>query len=335
VSPLRRALRRRSRPVPPLAVAIACWGASTTSASRASADPAKTSLAQNYELGEIQTPRAMAMGGNLYALGTSTTGLYQNPGQLPLARMYHLEANASFAPEAGRQSYGGAIVDSMTSKIAGGVAYAWTQMDPEGVRREWHDLRLSLAYPFTDRIALGVTGRYLHTDQPIARGPFGVSLASDGTPKGPLFNNVTFDVGLALALSDNFHLGVVGKNLTNPGNGVAPTLAGGGIGFTMKDVSIEIDGLADFTSWGTPKPRISGGVEVFLLDRVALRAGYRYDGGVNVHALTFGLGYVDRKWSIEAGGRRDLSGPTPTTYIGIGLRFFYDGVQAATDGEGS
>ena len=268
----------------------------------------------------------MAMGGNLYASGTSTTGLYQNPAALPLARMYHMEALASFAPEAGRQSYGGAIVDSMTNRLAGGVAYAWTQLDPEGVRREWHDLRVSLAYPLTERFAVGLTGRYLHVDQPVSRGPFGASLPSDGTPKAPLFNNVTVDLGVAAALTEQLRLGIAGKNLTNTGTGLAPLLVGGGVAYVTRDFTLEADGQADITTFRTPVPRLSGGAEVFLLDRVALRAGYRFEGGLRTHAVTFGVGYVDKTWSVELGGRRDVAGTaTPVTFLSVALRYFYDG----------
>ncbi len=44
---------------------------------------------QGYDLGEIQSPRALAFGGAEVALGTSTTALFQNPANLPLARVYH------------------------------------------------------------------------------------------------------------------------------------------------------------------------------------------------------------------------------------------------------
>ena len=87
--------------------------------------PSSTSPEQGYDLGEIQSPRALAFGGAQVALGTSTTALFLNPANLPLARVYHFEALAAVSPEAQRQSYGGAVVDSSTSSLAGGLTGTW------------------------------------------------------------------------------------------------------------------------------------------------------------------------------------------------------------------
>jgi hypothetical protein len=66
------------------------------------------------------------------------------------------------------------------------------------------------------------------------------------------------------------------------------------------------------------------GAELFLADRFPIRAGYRYDDAMKTHAVGLGAGYVDRKFSIELGGRRDIVAAHPSTLIAIGLRFFID-----------
>src|ERR1700691_2577507 len=103
---------------------------------RAGADPISISPEQAYDLGEVPNPRAVAMGGALNALGVSTTSLFLNPANMPLARVYHLEALAAYSPEAKRQTYGLAIVDSIVngSHIAGGLGGTWSQFDPDGIR---------------------------------------------------------------------------------------------------------------------------------------------------------------------------------------------------------
>lgn len=273
------------------------------------------------------------MGGALAALGTSTAAIYQNPANMPLARMYHFEALTSFAPEAGRQSYGGAVEDSATNRLAGGLAYAWTQYDPQGVRREWHDLRVALGFPLAERVSIGGAFRYLHVSQPISRGPFGASLASDGTATSALFNTATFDLGASVGLGDHVRVGAVGKNLTNTGTGLAPLLFGGGVGVTYKDFSVEVDTFGDFTTWGEAKVRVGAGAEVFVLDRLAIRGGYRFDQGLSAHSASAGLGYIDRKWSVEGGVRREFGPPNPITMIGISARFFYDGARLGGEDE--
>src|SRR5258708_21002310 len=131
-----------------------------------------TSPEQAYDLGEIPSARAVGMGGALNALGVSTTAVYLNPANMPLARVYHLEALAAFSPEAKRQTYGLAIVDSVlnTSHVSGGLAGAWSQIDPDGNHRTWTDLRGAVALPLGDHLSLGATVRWLRVDQYVATG---------------------------------------------------------------------------------------------------------------------------------------------------------------------
>lgn len=286
------------------------------------AAPSSTSPEQGYELGEVQHPRSIAMGGAAQVWGGSTTAVFVNPANLARYRVYHLEGLGAFGPEAGRQSYGGAVVDSSTSRLAGGFGGTWSQMDPDGIRRQWTDLRLALAYPLGDRFQLGLTGRYLRVSQGQARGPFGASLASDG--KELLANEFTFDAGAAIDITDQLRFAVSGRNLTAPGTGVLPLGVAGGLGWSNGTVTTEANSLVDFTTFGEARLRMMAGAEVLLADRIPLRAGYRYDAGMRTHAVGAGAGYVDRRFSIEVGGRRDVVADHPATMISVGLRFFID-----------
>lgn len=293
-----------------------------------SASPATISPQQGYDRGEFVTTRAMAMGGAQNALGVSTTGLFLNPANLPFARVYHIEANGMLSPEARRQTFGGAIVDSVLNRfgVSAGFAGNWSVQDPDGVKRTWTDLRLSLAIPLGDRFALGMTGRYLRLEQAVSKGPLGTSLASDGTPTGTLVNSPTFDVGLTAAFTKELRLGIVGHNLTHPGHAFLPTTLASGLGYGSREFSVEAGAHIDFTTFGKPKVRAMFGAEVFLADRIAVRAGYSYDDGFRTHAVSAGLGYVDRKWSIELSGKRDVAGELQATQSVLSLRYFYDAV---------
>jgi hypothetical protein len=308
-------------------------------ASPAVADPMSTSPAQAYDLGEIPNARAVAMGGALDALGVSTSALFLNPANMALARVYHIEALGAFSPESQRQTYGGAIVDSVlnTSRLAGGLGGTWSQTDPSDLHRTWSDVRAGLALPLGDRVALGATVRWLHVDQSVAAGPFGPSFASDGTRDGPIFNSLTVDAGATVSIVDGLRIAVSGDNITNPGTALAPTTGRAGIGYTDSTIAIEADGLLDFTTWGTLQGRVMAGGEVFFLERYALRAGWRYDTGEALHAASLGFAYIDPKWSIEIGVRRDLIGEHGQTFGVIGLRYFYDalGLGSSTDDTGT
>jgi opacity protein-like surface antigen len=300
----------------------------------ARADRSSTSPEQGYDLGDMQNPRSMAFGGAQTALGVSTVAIYENPANLPLAHVYHFEGLAALSPEARRQSYGGAVVDSNTSRLAGGFAGTWNIMDPDGIHRTWTDLRVTLAYPLGDRVSAGVTGRYLRAAQSLGEGPFGASYASDGTNGSPILNQFTFDLGASVTPIQGLHIGLVGKNLTNPGTGLAPTQVKGGVGYTTETFSVEADGLADFTTWTTVRGRIMAGGELFIAQHFPIRLGYRYDDGVRTHAVSAGLGYVDRKWSFEISARRDVVGDNPSTMIGASIRYFYEAGAANAADEG-
>jgi hypothetical protein len=301
--------------------------------SPARADPSSTTTEQGYELGEIQHPRTLAMASAQQAFGGSTTAVYANPANLPLYRVYHLEGIATFSPEARRQSYGGAVVDSSTSRLAGGFGGTWSRMDSDGIRRQWTDLRLALAYPISDRFHVGIAGRYLRANQGTARGPFGPSLASDGTPQEPIVNEFTFDAGLAVSITESLRIGVSGRNLTAPGTGLMPTALAGGLGYASQNFSIEADTLVDFTTYGSARMRTMVGGELLVADHFPVRAGYRFDGGMKTHAVGAGIGYVDRRFGLEVGARRDVAADHPATMVGLAIRIFIDasGGDSQTD----
>jgi hypothetical protein len=344
---LHAAMRRKLRQVPrrllgsahvpyirrflPCRVVLAMSFAVLANASRAAADPSTTTPEQGFDLGEIQSPRTIAMGGAQTALGTSTSALYLNPANLPYARVYHFEGLASISPEARRQSYGGAVVDSVTSRVAGGIAGAWSQQDPDGINRQWTDLRLGLALPLGERFSLGVTGRYLRLNQAPGRGPLGASLASGGAAGEPAVNTLTMDIGATIAVGDAVRIALLGRNLTNPGSSFAPTSLIGALGYQAGIIAFELDGMADFTSWGKPKARLMLGGEVFLAKHYPLRLGYRYDDGQTAHAVSAGFGYVDTKFSVELSARRDFPTDFPSTVVSLGLRYFYDAAKATPD----
>jgi hypothetical protein len=298
------------------------------------ADRSSTSIEQGYELGEIQHPRSVAMGNAAQVFGGSTTAIFVNPANLPLYRVYHLEALAALGPEARRQSYGGAIADSSTSRLAGGFGGTWSQMDPDGIKRQFTDLRLTLAYPFGDRFSLGATGRFLRVGQQVSAGPLGASLASDGTREEPVFSGFTFDAGAAVQVSDNIRIAMSGHNLTAPGTGLAPLTLAGGIGWSNQLVTVEANSLVDFTTFGSARGRAMIGGEYLAADRIPLRVGYRYDDGMKTHAISLGIGYVDRKFSVEFGGRRDVVADRPATLLSLGIRFFLDSGGAAAGDTG-
>jgi hypothetical protein len=290
----------------------------------AAAAPMSTSPEQAYDLGEIPSARAVGMGGALNALGVSTSSLYLNPANMPLARVYHFETLAAYVPEASRQTYGLAVADSMTGKLAGGAAATWSLLDPSGIHRTWTDIRAAFGFPLGDHLALGAAARWLRVEQDASAGPFGASPASSGTANAPIFNAITFDAGATVSIGDGFRMAAVGHNLTFTNTALAPTTAAAGVGYSAQVFAIEADGLLDFTTWGNTRGRIMGGGELFLADHYAIRAGWRYDGGTKLNTPSLGFGYIDPHWSVEVGVRRDIEAAHGSTLAVLSLRYFYD-----------
>jgi len=301
-------------------------------AGRAQAGPSSTSPEQAYDLGDIPSARAVGMGGALNALGVSTASLYLNPANMSLARVYHLEAVGALIPEAQGQMAGLAVVDSVlnTSRLAGGVSLDWSRFDPDGIDRTWTDVRGGLSMPVGDHLSFGATGRWVRVNQKVSTGPFGPSLASDGTPGAPLLDAVTFDLGATAIVVEGLQVALVGHNLTNPGNALAPTTGAAGIGYTSPTFAVEADGLLDFTTWGSTRGRVMAGAEAFVAERYALRAGWRYDAGTRLSSPSLGFGYIDPKWSVELAVRHDLVSDNASTLVVLSLRYFYDPTGGTT-----
>ncbi len=325
-------------------IALFCASIGFLLAKGAYATPSSTSVEQGYDMGDIESPRWMAFGGAQTALGSSTTAVYDNPANLASSRVYHFEGIAAFSPEANRQTFGGGIADSSTNQLAarpagadsanglaGGIAGTWSTMDPDGINRQWTDLRIALAYPVLDNLFVGVTGRYLQVNQAISRGPFGTDLVSDGTPDIGLTSIFTFAAGVTYRPIKQFSMAVLGQNLTYPGRPVAPTTLAGGLGLNLEVFSLEFDSLVDFTTYGAPTGRFMLGTEVFLFNRFAIRLGYRIDTGQRTQSISGGLGWVDKHFSVEASVRQDVIADHPNTMMVFGFRYFYDFAGTGAD----
>jgi hypothetical protein len=297
----------------------------TAAARRADAEPTSLSPQEAYAYGENETPRAAGMGGALRAIGSSTSGMFLNPAAMVETRVYHIEALAQVSPEARRQVYSGAVVDSVTGRLAGGISVTGGFVDPDGVDRSYLDARVGVAYPISDRFFVGLTGKYAKIFQEgmLREGGLGASPVSGGLadPEGgrlPLVDEITFDAGVAVKVSDSVYIGALGQNLTFPGHGLLPSTAGGGIGIATSDFSVEGDVVADFHSYPETAMRLMIGGEYLAGDHFPLRLGYRWDQGASTHAMSAGAGYVGKEFAVEAALRRTLADPGATTiFLGI------------------
>lgn len=303
---------------------FAC-GASVCALSRvARADPSKLPPQIGYNYDEVETAREAGTAGAQRAASNSLTALFVNPANLAATHVYHLGAFAQIWPEAARQSYGAAVVDSIVSSthLAGGVGGTINFQDNDGVARKWTDLRFALAYPVSDEFFLGLGGRYMWLTED-GVGPLGTSLASSGLPGSRIVRGFALDAGATFKPSDHFALAIVGNNLNNPGHGFQPTSFGGGVDGTFGDFGVEGDVVADFTTWDRTTLRAMLGLEALFVDHLEARLGYRYDDGAKSHALSGGLGYIERNFDLDVSLRRTIAGAAATTIV-FGFTYHLD-----------
>jgi hypothetical protein len=282
----------------------------------ARADPSEIDPTLGYNYGEIETARHVATAGAQRATSTSTGALFANPANVGFGDVYHLGVLAQIWPEAKRQSYGAAASDSLVSRseLAAAAGATYNIQDPDGIDRKWTDLRFALAYPFSDALFVGLGGRYLWLEQN-GDGPLATSLASAGLHDEQILRQWSFDAGATVKPTPELALSIVGTNLNDPDTGFMPTTLGGGVGYGIKEFGFEADLVADFTTWDDTSVRTMIGVESLLGGQYSLRAGYRYDQGLDAHAFGLGFGYLAREFSADIGARRTFADQPATTLV--------------------
>ena len=65
------------------------------------------------------------------------------------------------------------------------------------------------------------------------------------------------------------------------------------------------------------------GAEALFADHVSARVGYRYDEGAASHALSGGVGYIDRAFDVDVAVRRVVSGDAATAIV-LGFTYHLD-----------
>jgi hypothetical protein len=302
-------------------IAVACVSACISWSTVVLAEPSELPPEVGYNYDEIETGRVAGKNGANRALGSSVSALFDNPANMATSRVYHAAALVQIWPEASRQSYGLAAVDSVgsSSRVTGGLGATWTRQDPDGVDRTATDLRFALAYPFSEKLFAGAGGRFMWLSQNGA-GPLGPSYASAGLGGDKILKSFAFDLGLTLKPGGGLSFALVGNNLNGADNGFQPLTLGGGIGFMKDKFGIEADLVSDLVTWEENKLRAMLGTEILFGDHVITRAGYRFDQGADSHSASLGLGYVDKTFSADAGVRRVLAGDPVTAVV---LTFTY------------
>lgn len=264
---------------------------------------------------DFETARMVGTGLGLRAGAFGTTAVLVNPANLPLSRSYHVEGFVQYIPVEGGVSFGSVVADSSTQRIRAGVASRGIFGDGEHDYRG-NDQRLALGTALSDAIGLGVGVRYLRLrarDQ-----------TSDGFPSSLELRRITLDAAVRVSPMEGLHVSVLGYNLIRTKSLLAPTQIGGGVVYQFRSVlQVGGDFLADLTTFDHTTVLYGAAVEAWIAERFPIRAGYRRDEGRKIHALSFGVGFVEARYGIELSLRQEL-GPYRQSVLLVSARYALD-----------
>lgn len=253
-------------------------------------------------------PRALGLSSAVRASAGGVSGIYLNPATIALLPLYHIGLMYGYTGRDQQHMGGIAIVDSVTSVVAAGLAFNYSGIDQADSKHQAYDARLALAGKLGDMFAIGGGLRYLHLEQNLnssVSGPAGPpALPASGSVQ---MNGITLDAGAVLTLADIVSIGVAGQNLTATGSVFAPLTLGGGVSLSLFEMwLIEVDANFDFTTHDKTAPDVRAATELFLGGQLGLRAGYEYDIYYTLSRLSGGLGYVHQNFGIDIGFASDL-----------------------------
>jgi opacity protein-like surface antigen len=253
--------------------------------------------------------RGLALGTGARASAISSSALAYNPAGLAVGRYYHVEGLIDYMPDRSTVAFGGSIIDSLTSRLAVGVALRGFVSGETGLGGI--DGRVGLALPFGDAVSLGTSLRYIN-----------VKHEKPELDPGNPARGFTMDASLRIAPVQILQLYVAGYNFIDRNSAYAPISLGTGAAVTLGDFGvIGADCLFDFSSYSTTGVTAGGGIELLAGQSVPLRAGYSYDTKREQHTLTFGLGYTDRAVGFDLSWRQDIGGAGDTRLMAA-LRFY-------------
>lgn len=274
----------------------------------------------------LETPRSLALGSGARATATGTTALAANVANMPLLKQYQIESINGYRLETKQWSAGGAIMDSVTSSLAAGFA-ARGILNSDDQAYKGFDLRLGLALPIGQVLAIGVAGRYMRFRPEGEVTPTIAVLDDNGEPipdaeptidpgLNPRVDGFTIDAAVRLTLFKALHIAGLGYNLVNRHSPLVPQQLGGAASLQLGgSFNVGGDLLVDLSTFDKTSILTGGGIEYFAGGSFPLRAGYRFDSGRERHSIGAGVGYGGQSFGVEFGLRQDVAGASETRLL--------------------
>jgi hypothetical protein len=243
---------------------------------------------------EMTGVRAMGMGEAFTGGPTGTGSLYLNPAGISALMMYSVETAYVYDQATGRNLLHASIVDGKSNpSLGGGIGYTFAISGQDAPLPDFrsHDLYGALAFPIVPGwMLMGASVHYLNYDQ------FSKNLA-DG---------VTMDAGLLVSLGDVISVGAAARHLIDIDGAGFNREARFGLAFHSGSAQVGFDTLVDFAADG-PQTSYMAGAEVMALQRLPIRVGYHYDGALEHHIISAGVGWRSELLGVDALYRQDVN----------------------------
>jgi hypothetical protein len=257
--------------------------------------------------------RALGLGGAMRAVATGDSGPLLNPSGISLIRTYQLEGSYQYVDPLSSHDARISAVDSTSGFNVGGALYYDYHRDSPaaGVTETGHLGGASLSFPFAEKIFVGGSAKYIHYGDPVA-----------GTHSG-----FTFDAGITLRPLPQFSLGVVGCNLVDKGTVWAPRSLGGGAALLPIPALLFVFDTVIEKVYADPTRdqaiHYMGGGEFSFASSAAIRAGGGRDGLSKNSYVSAGISVLSAEvGALDVGFRRDISGASKSTFLGVSGRLF-------------
>ncbi|MDB4974004.1 MAG: hypothetical protein JWN48_2345 [Myxococcaceae bacterium] len=273
----------------------------------------------------IESARGIALGSGVRAAASSSQAQADNPANLVLGGVYHLEGFAAYDPTFKRVGVGGSVVDSMTSRVGAGASVRGLFGNNDAGDNGGYEGRVGLGIPLIEQLSIGVAGRYanFHVSDPHA---YPERATAQGAPEDRSFKlkHFTMDAAASLRPIPGLAISALAYNLVDTKSPLAPMLVGGSAAFSIAGFTLGGDVLVDLNKqkvFDGPKLFVGGGIEYMASGIAPLRLGYAYDQGRDQSFVTGGLGFVDPRFGAQFSLRQSV-GAQRETSLYLGLQYF-------------
>jgi len=273
----------------------------------------------------IESPRGVALGSGVRAAAASTQAQADNPANLVVGGVYHIESFFAYDPTFKRYGTGVSVVDAMTSRLAAGMSFRALFGSNDAGENEGWEAKLGLGLPIGDMISIGIAGRYANfriadthakPEHPVM----------EGQPADRRFHLEAFTMDAAITLRPvpGFALSALAYNMIDTDSPLAPLVVGGSGAFSSAGLTVGGDFLWDLNKqdlFPGPVVVIGGGIEYLASGMAPIRIGYQYDQGRDQNFITGGLGFVNPRFGAQVSLRQTVSGPGETSLF-FGVQYF-------------